>query len=76
MQHSKRNPTHQLDWDKDAKNPYFTPLRETAVGEEFTYDYRYELSREIQKMAALTAAVDIVASAQPVAAADDTKFEV
>ena len=65
MQHSKRNPTHQLDWDKDTKNPYFTPLREAAVGEEFTYDYRYELSREIHAMAALTAAVDVVLTETP-----------
>ena len=45
---------------------FYTPKRSGSWGiEEFTYDYRYELSREIHAMATLTAAVDVVLTETP-----------
>ena len=54
VNHQRNNPTHALDHEGDVA--VLVPLRRTAKGEEFTFDYGYERSPEEETMPTSTSA--------------------
>ena len=63
VQHSRTNPTHEPAFCEVKKLPVLLPLREVAVGEEFTYNYGYDKGEnipELEDSATATDAEDVV----------------
>ena len=47
VNHRENNPTHSLTIEKRKRIACLVPIRVTKVGEEFCFNYRYELSRDV-----------------------------
>ena len=47
VQHNRKSPTHDPGWDTRVQRPCLMPKRVTEVGEEFCFDYGYEIGKDI-----------------------------
>ena len=48
VQHCRNNPTHKADYDSHVGRPCLFPVRPVKTGEEFTFDYGWEETEDVE----------------------------